>query len=160
LNLSKLVQKLKYHRPTTAKAFEELLGRDLIRIDSGCFREVFAIQGTRLVVKIPFTERNEHHYSLVHARREIRRVKQVLRNKKYRALWRYVPKIYYSDYATGIVVMTLLNKVGKVSKEAEKTVDNLMEDTFSCIGHQADAEYTNLGYDGRGQIKILDWGCI
>ena len=122
----------------------------------GSFREVYNIFGTSLVVKIPI----EGDGNVTHSRREIRRIRQVLRRKNLTHVRRYVPKIYYVDYKNGIIVMERLQKIGKITRATEDVICHLFEDTFPCINNDSDADSKNLGLNSRGQIKVLDWGCV
>lgn len=156
-----ILKTIRRRRPVHALAFEEILGLDLIHIGEGSFREVYNISGTRLVVKVPLNSAAmDFQTSITHSRREIRRIRQVLRRKNLTHIRRYVPKVYYADYKNGIIVMEMLHRLGKVPRAAEDVIAHLLEDTFSCINNCSDASYDNLGYNGRGQIKVLDWGCV
>lgn len=153
MNILKIIRRRK---PTTVDEFEAVLGLDLISIGRGSFREVYNIFGTRLVVKIPL----EGDYDRIHSRREIRRIRQVLRRKNLTYVRRYVPKVYYVDYKNGILIVEQLQKIGKITRATEDVICHLLEDTFPCINNDSDADSKNLGLDGRGQIKVLDWGCV
>lgn len=157
----KIIDKIKRRRPITKFDFEEMLGIDLIGLDHGCFREVYHISGTRLVVKIPMEGdcNSTRRCNISHARREIRRIRQALRIKSLRHIRRYVPKIYHMDYESGVIVMDRLHMM-TVPKESEDVIAHMFEDTFRCIGNDSDLSKQNLGYDGRGQIKVIDWGCV
>lgn len=150
-----ILKTIRRRKPTTVDEFEEVLGLDLISLCGGSFREAYNIFGTRLVVKIPYDGPG-----VSHSRREIRRIRQVLRRKNLTHVRRYVPKLYYADYKNGILVMEMLHRVGKVSRVSEDIIAHLLEDTFPCVCNDSDASSTNLGYDGRDQIKVLDWGCV
>ena len=120
---------------------------------------MFHIPKTNIVIKFPSLEENST-VSRSHSRREIRRIKQVLRLRRYRHFRRYVPKIFYVDYQNGVLMMELLYEVGKASRPVEKIIDQMLADSFPCLGHRADATGDNLGVNVRGQIKVLDWGCV
>lgn len=153
MTLRSLVHKVNKHKPTTPEDFMDVTGAELIELDQGCFREAYAVAGKRVVVKFLLNPEAKSH-----PRREIRRVREILRKKTLRHLRRYVPKFYYMDYSSGVVMMEELNRVGKVSEDTGAVVEKIFEDTFrrGC----ADTNYTNLGYDGRGQIKVLDLGGV
>ena len=159
MTLKKIISRMKQYRPMFADEFEQMIGPTLTEIGSGCFREVFHVEGTNVVIKFPMMD-EEGLSNITHSRREIRRIKQVMRSKKYKHVRRYVPKMRYYDYSNGILMMQLLFGVGDVPKEVAKPIQDMLKDTFSCISNTPDAESTNLGYDGRGQIKLLDWGCV
>lgn len=157
MTLKKIISRMKQYRPQFADEFEQMIGPTLNEIGSGCFREVFHIEGTNVVIKFPMQEDNTR-WSINHSRREIRRIKQIARNEKYRHVRRYVPKTYYYDYQNGVLIMQRLLDL-KISKEVCKPITDMFKDTFFCISDQPDV-YGNVGYDGRGQIKLLDWGCV
>lgn len=151
-----ILKTIRRRKPTTVDEFEDVLGLDLLPLDSGAFREVYNISGTRLVVKIPI----KGDGNVTHSRREIRRIRQVLRRKNLTYVRRYVPKVYYVDYKNGILIVEQLQKIGKITRATEDVICHLLEDTFPCINNDSDADSKNLGLDGRGQIKVLDWGCV
>jgi hypothetical protein len=159
MTLKKIISKMKQYQPMFADEFERMIGPELQDIESGCFREVFRITGTNTIIKFPLQDETGK-CCITHSRREIRRIKQIMRNKKYKHIRRYVPKMHYYDYTNGILIMQLASEVGKIPKEVSKPIEDLFKDTFPCISNLPDAQSTNLGYDGRGQIKLLDWGCI
>lgn len=157
LTISSVVQKLKRHRPTSAEEFKKLLGVELVHAGRGGSREAFAIKGTRLIVKFPMYKESDYQCARAHARKEIRRIQQIRTHERYRALRRYIPKFYYIDCENGIVVMEMLNRVGKVPNSVCAVLDKFLGDTFRTRGG-CDIGYNNLGFSVRGQIKILDWG--
>ena len=159
-----ILKTIRRHKPTSVEEFEDELGLDLIAMDNGSFREVYNISGTRLVVKIPMEIDLDgcgvHAMAAAHSRREIRRIRQVLRRKNLTHIRRYVPKVYYADYKSGVIVMEMLRDIGKVDRAAENIIAHMLEDTFPCVNNCSDAKSTNLGINTRGQIKVLDWGCV
>ena len=160
MTLKKIISRMKQYRPQFADEFEQMIGPTLTEIGKGgCFREVFHIEGTRAVIKFPMQDETGN-YSVIHSRREIRRIKQVMRSKKYKHIQRYVPKMYYSDYKNGILIMQFLHDVGDAPEDAQDIIGKMLEDTFCCISKDSDVNKINMGYDGRGQIKVLDWGCV
>jgi hypothetical protein len=159
MTLKKIISRMKQYRPISADEFEQMIGARLDCIGEGCFREVFRIEGINAVIKFPM-QAADGNWSTTHSRREIRRIKQIMCSKKYRHVKRYVPRMHHYDYINGILIMQLLYLVGEVPKESVKPIQHMLKDTFPCINNMPDAESTNLGYDGRGQIKVLDWGCV
>ena len=152
MTIRELIRKMNRFRPTSQEEFEDAISLNLVHLDSGCFREAYVIKGTRIVIKFNLDPAMKYH-----ARREMRVIKRIFHRKSLRHLRRYVPKVYYQDYKNGVIVMELLSKVGKISAEAGGVIDQMFQDTFKRGG--SDANYTNLGKNGRGQIKVLDLGC-
>ena len=156
MTIKSMVKKLRLLRPRNATEFENLLQVKLVPAGSGGFREAFAIKNSRVIVKFPMSGGS----SVRHARREIRRIQQILKSEKFFYLRRYVPKIYWWDYKTGVIVVVMLNRVSEATSADTDIVTNMLKDTFSTVGGAPDTAYTNVGYDGRGQLKVLDWGCV
>jgi hypothetical protein len=153
-----LIDKIKKASLLTVESIEASVGKELVLLGSGCFRSAYKISGTCLVVKIPFEQRKDDRCSLFHSRREIRAVTKVLSRKSLKHFRRYVPKIYFADYKTGIIVMEMLDTKVDPDKETEKVLRNMFIDTLK--NYSSDVGCGNTGYDRRGQIKIIDWGCI
>jgi hypothetical protein len=96
-------------QPASARAIRAL-GIPLERLDTGKFRQVFAVGGVEAVVKIPrryVAKPGDHEWDdpRMHARREIRTIAAIRGEERLSHLRRYLPAIYYSSLETGIVVM-------------------------------------------------------
>lgn len=156
MTLRKIINRLRRNRPTSYADFRAATGVNLVETGCGVFRKTFRLQGYNVVVKFPLED-----YGVVHSRREIRRIREVMRKKTLRHLVRYAPKLFYVDYKNGIVVMeklSVVNKDSSIYAEIQKMTSNLIEDTFR--NGSADSKYCNLGYNSREQLKLLDWGCV
>lgn len=118
---TKALRLINKNKPASQKEFEAL-GLKFQLIDAGCFREVFAIKGTNLVVKLPFDEGKYHSIS------EIKRIEKL---SKVKELVPHLPKVYYFDRKTGIIVMRYYPQIkqedqiellGKVVKKLVKRI--------------------------------------
>ena len=154
VRINELIRKLRSVKSAELEDFEKAdIG--LEPLDQGAFRQVYTAIGLPVVVKIPLNDRS----CLYHARREIRRLKQVRRSSLYRVLKRYLPKVYYADKQSGIIVMRFYGKrslKGNVWAYQDEILDVLFHDAFG--GRWSDYCANNFGVDSRGQLKVLDLG--
>lgn len=120
-------------------------------LSSGCSRVAFELPG-RIVIKFPFGS-----YSVRHAQKDIEIPHLIARRNRFRHLRRFCPKVFYYDH--GVVAMEKLNAVGRVSYEICDMLTAVFHDTFgSRKGFDLCGD--NIGRNARGQVKILDFGCI
>jgi len=94
----KYIQKAK---PRTIEDFESL-GFRLKRIGGGVFREVYRIKSFPLVVKFPCDEPSDRH-----SRAEMRKIKKL---SEFPFLRKYLPRVYYYDPKSGVIVMELYSR--------------------------------------------------
>ena len=63
------------------------------------------------------------------------------------------------DYKHGVIAMEYIN-TGVVPPELCSVIEKMFQDTFPSRRWGADISSTNLGYNNRGQIKVVDWGYV
>lgn len=159
MKISQLVDLLKQFRPATEEEFgEDIPNVNLIPlgVGRGCFRDVFGLGKMKAVIKFP-----HDNLGIKHARNEMKAVRNIQQKRKstMRHLWRYVPRVYFFDDETGVIVMELLHSTGKITLDhGGNIIAQMFEDTFHPRGHDACGD--NLGKNSRGQIKLLDLGCV
>lgn len=143
---------LKKARPKTDSEILKLL--PITCIGGGCSRNVYRVKGTEVVIKVPYRTGRSH------ARREISRINQIMSCKKFRHLQRYIPKIYYSCYKTGIIAMERLAvmRISKLGEAKEEIIARMFEDSFERSFNSMDIHLLNMGKNKKGQIKCFDLG--
>jgi hypothetical protein len=159
-----LIKLLKEYKPKTAKEVRNL-GYKLKQLGQGAFRTTYEIIGVDAVIKFPGGSDFSVEDGIEHSRCEMLAIKRITSRKKYTPLRRYMPVIYYHDWATGVVVAKKYQKVRKsrYTEEVGGVLNELVSDLFppSVIGGSPDldAHYNNLGTD-RGNWIILDLGIL
>lgn len=96
INLRTTIRRILKARPTTPKGFDKI-GLHLKIIDAGVFRETWQIRGLPLAVKFPLDRDGVYH-----SRTEMRKIARLSR---FPSLRKYLPKIYYYDSKSGVIVM-------------------------------------------------------
>lgn len=115
----------------------------------GTFRVAFEVIDYPLVVKVPLTN---CYSDLHHANEEWDWIEKVDREPQYRALRKYMPKVYYFDEDCGLMIMRKYEWV-RFSSETV-ALDKLVLDVTGATGH--DIGSNNMGKDDKGNLKILD----
>lgn len=158
-NYPELIRSLRRSRPANAAEFTACTGRALSLLGSGWRRETYRIKGTELVVKFPmqFVELpSEAAVCIRHARAEMRIITNILRRKSLRHLRRFVPKVFYFDHKTGVMVVERLFTKPKPSADVQAIIYRMVQDTFNS--HRALDIDCNIGRDSRGNYKVIDFG--
>lgn len=174
MTIKEIIRRVKYHHPVDADEWEDSIGVPLIELGGGSFRDTFAVQGLRLVVKFPKPKEKRAGYARGdwsaachrnHSRREIDRVRQISRRRSLIHLKRYLPKFYYMNWKTGVIVMEQLKVLDYRSptemKEWEKSIELLekvFKDTFQNRDYP-DVSPMNVALVGD-QLKVIDLGCV
>lgn len=159
MTLKRIIALLREHEVQTPDQFDEVVGLPLVFIDAGCFREAWAVPNKRVVVKFPLeTEKDDYRLGVLHSRNEIKRMRKIMASNSLRHLRRYIPRVQFANKNTGLILMERLDLVGKVPPDKARIVEQMFQDTFGS--HHGDLFSTNVGYNGRGQIKVLDLGLI
>jgi hypothetical protein len=122
-------------------------------IGAGVSRNTFHISNSRWVIKFPMP------HGIGHSRREIKVIKAITNKKRFRHLARYRPKVLYLNSSTGVVVIEQLHNVDNVPWSEGIIIERMFQDTLGTRAN-IDLSYSNMGYNGRGQIKIADFGGI
>lgn len=152
MTTKQIVKILKRYRPAEPAQLDGLLR--LLPLGEGCFRSVYAIAESSWIIKFPI-----HRCDKWHSRREIRAVRALTRKVKFRHLARYCPKMPYADYQHGVIVMEHILEIGIDNDSVEQIITQMFKDTIKNKTN-LDLSGTNLGYGSRGQIKIVDFGCV
>ena len=128
----------------------------LRHIGSGAFRDTYRVGKLPIVIKIPFNE-------ISHARHEARVITKVMKDEKFKALRPFMPKLYYYDKKTGIIVMEYCRtmKYGPTSDAVSKIFSTLVSKLFrKPMYDESDIRGYNIGKNNNGQYKIIDLGLI
>lgn len=152
-NEQELLAQIKKIRPTDIGHLGGLA--QFQRLGGGVYRESYEILNLDMVIKFPKYANDKN--MIEHSVFEMRAMKKVLASKvRYLALQRYVPKVFYFDKRTGVIVMEKLQKVQWTETDF---VTNLLKD---IMPHKSsdDVGVGNMGKTAVGQIKISDWGLI
>jgi hypothetical protein len=123
-------------------------------LDSGCFRSVYLLPDIDCVIKFPIVKSSNYH-----SRREILISDKIRRRRSLKHLVRYIPKIYYADLKTGVVVMERLFSAKRSDMECLGIIRNIFKDSLGPRSG-GDIYWSNSGRNRRGQIKVLDLGLI
>ena len=144
---------MRKHNPQTAAQIRRL-GVPLRKIGDGAFRTAYAIPHLNVVVKIPQMQLGACVY---HAKSEIAGFSRVRRERRFSSIRKHLPKIYYHNYATGIVIMERLR-----TSRGSETHDHVLlrEKMKRCFRARngRDWGWDNFGFDKKGHIKIIDLG--
>lgn len=155
MTISELIKLFeKYNFKSVEKA--KKAGLKLTYIGSGAFREAYRIGKLPVIVKFPYS-------SSEHSRREISIISKINRQNKYEYLRPYVPKIYYSNPKTGVIIMEQCKPFkSEITGKYELACKVLRDLVMSLFGPFAsdDLYCSNLGYSLAydKQLKILDFG--
>lgn len=158
MTISGVVALLKQHHPRTAKEAEGL-GIKIHLLRSGCFRESFLVKGIPVVLKFPFMQKGGFKGSLLeiwHGRREIAAYLRIETDPLCKPLRRYMPRLYYTDYQTGVVAMHKYFVRQGVALYLEAVMTALVRDCLNSRSY--DIEGDNVLVDKRGQLRLVDLG--
>ncbi len=153
---------------TITKQFEAMIPRNLLDVQSmglklkkigdGVYRQVYKIEGVPLVVKIPGGDAFPVGCRR-HARSEYRTVKRIHRYKKFAQLRKYMPRIYYFDNKSGLMLMHYYS----VPKKYKIAISNLLSLVVKLIwpntaSSECDVHGANIGMDENNQPVLIDLG--
>ncbi len=125
MNIRTAVRRIKTFKPETPEEFADAgvpVLDDKNFVYAGVFREVYRIVGVPLVVKFPLGDsRKETGEGRRHTNAEVNRIKRL---SAFPVMRKYLPKVYYHDKASGIVVMRYYAELD------EKWTDDTMVNKF------------------------------
>ena len=127
---------------------------DLKYIGKGSYRQVYQIDNLPIVVKLPLGLDADIKECISHSENEMDAINTV--KKKHKHLIKYLPKIYYYNLDTGIIVMHKYKQTStysnrKTCKQAEKEItDAFKSDLDIC---------KNFSVDGD-KVILIDWGVL
>jgi hypothetical protein len=151
-SLQKFIKVIKKYQPKNIDEMRDLkhyLSSDTSFrfVGEGAFRNVYKVRNQPVVVKFSCGES-----SLSHTLQEL---KAFLRMKKSSILRKHVPKIYYADKNTGLIVMRHYSKISRSFRDYGEDL-NLRR----VFEEPDDLSYKNIAKDGRGTVIFLDAGCV
>ena len=127
----------------------------------GSYRNVFTVQGLPIAIKIPqdfYTDNMKD--SIQHSRVEITEFRRLNRLKSAKRLLKYLPKLYYSDYQNGIIILQKIDRRLRSSGTKQKAVEEIKRFYgYEEDNHNHDWWGHNLGKIGKRTV-IFDLGVI
>lgn len=117
-SIKRAIDLIQLHHPTTPEQFENI-GLTLEPLANGAFRETAKVKGLPLVVKFPLSDDDDtdsYAWAKRHTTSEARKVEILSTFKELRP---YLPKIYYHNRETGIMVMRYYPKFENSKKQFE-----------------------------------------
>lgn len=155
MTIQSLIRTLNKNRPSTVQEFKKL-GIKLRFLSEGAFRQVYEIKGLPLVVKFPHDSSDD---CIEHSVFEYKHINRILKFKKYKLLKKYMPKVYYFDKKSGIIVFRKYKYVyTKKLKDSTRIVE-LSDLVNKIMGYECDVNGGNVGIE-KNTLKILDLGCF
>jgi hypothetical protein len=149
MSVRRAVNIIKRYQPKTLGEFERL-GFKMVHLGGGCFRTVYAIKETDLVVK--FAENGE----TIHNVDEVARIRSLGKHKWFRG---HLPKVYYYDHANGIVVMHRYYRVRNKRKYWDAVCRFIEKLIDKATGVEVnDVHEDNLFVDDNGKVTFVDLG--
>ena len=147
LTIKKVIDTLKKHKIRYSWDAEKHL--PLEQLGMGCYREVYAVEGLNVAVKFPLKGKG----NLSHARHEMKALDRLAHSAP-PELRKHLPKVYWSDWKTGIIVM----KKYRDSWAAGKKLSRMLADFFNTCPDYNDFRAGNFGRDSNNRLIILDLG--
>jgi len=98
------IRRIRKYKPTTPEEFARI-GVPLSRhVEAGAFREVMKARDLPLVLKFPLWNGSVdgYRYGKCHSTTEVKRIKRL---NKFPFMRKYLPKIYYHDRKSGMLMM-------------------------------------------------------
>lgn len=172
--MSRIDHLIKAHKiATTMKAKQPYCAEDLLigcglslkYIESGAFRDVYRINNTGLVVKVPRRDFDEtyQHNPVVHSCIEYDYRKKVMKQRRYEFFRPYMPAFHYLCRSTGVMLIDHYNPLPEWETKFDKHILdirsrlNKLGVTDGDIGID---KKDNYGVDAFGHLRILDLGCF
>ncbi len=174
VTVKQVIKVLKTYQPIDEQDFTNLSRARLLRtkyLSRGAFRTVRTIKDTNLVVKIPLGNCCNcgdcaalgNSDNIFHSTLEIKSYKRLQKLKKYAKIKQYLPVIHFHDPKTGVILMERYRRLRGPGKHKD-TMNWLSE--FLTTAENLDevdidsSKSDNYGVDNKGNLKILDFGCI
>ena len=154
MTIRQVINLLKKHKPKNV-AEARFIGLKLRQVGQGAFRAVYAIKDLPLVVKFPspYWTGQRMASCVDHARFEIRTLKRLSTTK----MKRYLPKIYFTDWKTGVVCMKKVKPLNSSGARSKARQD--IEKFFQLDKNVHDFAWQNLAKNGKRTV-IIDLGMI
>ena len=148
----KVIQLIQQIKPTCVGDLEPHM--KCRKLNAGCSRQAVALSG-QLVIKFLLLDCS---YNRRHSRKDVYVTQMINSNQHLKHLRRYCPKIFYYDYQSAVIAMEKLTP--SVGYREASIVEDMFRDSL-CGGRDClDFGPMNMGKDARGQIKVLDFGCV
>lgn len=136
-------------------------GFTLRYVNSGKFRNVYQIDGTRFLIKVPITAGKMKVPSIAHARAEYTVYRRVIRSKKkYLALKSLIPDAMLFVPSTGVIVVEKYRKLGRVTRAERKRMGVIEDLSKRLFGGCGDLHDENFMRDAEGNLRIVDLGYL
>lgn len=154
LDQKQVLRAIKKHHPRNSDGFKKL-GLKLKHLGSGAFRDVHRIVGVPLVVKFPVG-----HDGVEHSTLEVRKIKHF---KKFYAMRDHMPKVFYFNKKTGILVMQLYEnkpypKISLAEARSEAIHSLISNLVWSLTKRElSDIHYENIRVAGD-ELTFIDLG--
>lgn len=149
-----------FHFRSAAEARKTgLVLKEFVSKHEGSFRRVYQVESLKLVVKFP--QGSCGRYSgIEHTNEEIDTFERISTYKKYKYLRHYLPKIYYYNRKTGVVLMKKYKLLDYKTAELASSILNKL--AFDILGHSTDIYSSNVAVEytkyGCPKVKIIDLG--
>jgi hypothetical protein len=162
MSQAKALKLIRENRPVNLLA-ATCLGLKCVHVGFGVFRSAYHIKDTNLVIKFP--QEPDKTYAKFHSAAEVRKIKHFI---QYKSLRPHMPKIYYYDPKSGVIVMKRYYKMRKTEgplvnhwNDGEYDwrlllIGKLIKD---LTGKQFEDGFgSNLAVDEKNVLKIIDLG--
>jgi len=142
LTIKKVVAFLRKYKPRKPEDIDDKL--PLVSLGGGCYREVFAVKGLRVVIKFPYNTQSD----TLHARDEIRAIEK-LRTAP-RDIRKHAPKVYYHDWKTGVILMKRYRHTSAPGIRLAKKLTKFFDTSSGLM----DYGWGNFARDGKKLVAI------
>lgn len=142
MTIKQVVKILNKHKPKRPEDIERYL--TLTHVGQGCYREAFAVKGSRVVLKFPYNTRCD----VEHARNEIKAISK-LQNAPPK-IRKHAPKVYYTNWKTGVIAMKRYRRTAAQGLRLAK----LLADFFQTGSYCNDFGCGNFAREGKKLIAI------
>ena len=162
MNIRTAVRRIKTFKPETPEEFADAgvpVLDDKNFVYAGVFREVYRIVGVPLVVKFPLGDSySETSEGRRHTNAEVNRIKRL---SAFPVMRKYLPKVYYHDKASGIVVMRYYAELDEWTDDTmlNKFIQNLIKDiTGIQLSDVHDGNVRSSNGKPTGRPVMIDCG--
>ena len=138
-----VVNLFRKYRPRTLWEVQDM-GFKLHKVGEGAFRYGYRIEELPLVGKFPKHPDSEYSEDIEHSNEEAAVIKQIKKNKEYKALHRFMPEVLYHSKKTGIILMPEYTRIkyNKIGNIIVSILTNLVID-LGLFDH--DVHHNNIG---------------
>jgi hypothetical protein len=163
------ISRIRKFSPTTPEAFAKIgVPLDHRTADAGVFREAVKARDLPLCVKFPLHENNmpksgnpDYHEGRWHTTTEVKRMERL---RKFPFMRKYLPKIYYHDRKSGVLVMHWYAAFTS-NFHAYCSLGNMAADLmYRLTGvktidiHDGNTRTSNPERDEKGRTILIDMG--